>query len=59
MDLRKSFESPCSLTITGRELVERGAGRVERTGREEPVGERAWMDAFGKEKTLTFRGRVG
>lgn len=51
-DLRKSFVSRCSMTITGREPVERGVGPVERTGREEPVGECAWMLWKGKDLNL-------
>ena len=57
MDLRKSFVSHCSQTITGREPAECGQFQVERAEREEPVGgECAWLPS-GRE--VTFRGTVG
>jgi len=57
MDLRKSFVSHCSQTITGREPAECGQVQVERAEREEPVGgECAWLPS-GRE--VTFRGTVG
>lgn len=57
MELRKSFVSHCSQTITGREPAECGQVQVEGAEREAPVGgECAWLPS-GRE--VTFRGTVG